>query len=78
MCETDLLHSLSTCRDGLERVKVSPSASVGELKQTIASQLGVPEQDMTLSQNPALLTTKDDVGFCPGMIERFELVGMNR
>ena len=58
-------------RDGLERVKISPSATVGDLKQVIAANLlaggmGTGSQEFTLSQNPELLTTRDDVGFCPG------------
>jgi len=53
-------------RDGLERVKISQSATVGDLKQVIAANLLGGSHEFTLSQNPELLTTRDDVGFCPG------------
>lgn len=57
----------SQCRDGLERIKIDQAASVGDLKEAIAANLLGGSLDLTLSQNPELLTTKDDVGFCPGM-----------
>lgn len=53
-------------RDGLERVKIAPSATVGDLKQVIADNLLGGSLEFALSQNPELLTTRDDVGFCPG------------
>jgi nuclear protein localization family protein 4 len=59
-------------RDGLERVKIDPSATVGDLKQVIRSQLLANQEDndnteetLALSQDSKLLTTRDDVGFCP-------------
>lgn len=59
---------ISSFRDGLERVKIERSATVGDLKQAIAKCLLGGNQDLTLSQKSELLTTRDDVGFCPGML----------
>jgi nuclear protein localization family protein 4 len=48
-------------------VNVDPGATVGDLKEAIRSQLLGRDDanEMTLSQRSELLTTKDDVGFCP-------------
>mmetsp|Transcript_11103 Transcript_11103/g.19353 ORF Transcript_11103/g.19353 Transcript_11103/m.19353 type:complete len:416 (+) Transcript_11103:279-1526(+) len=45
-------------RDGLERVELQDGASLAELKQAINAKLGIPHQDLHLSKDPALLTTK--------------------
>lgn len=42
-------------RDGLERLEVGEYATVGELKQAISSKMGVPYQDIILSQDKALV-----------------------
>lgn len=53
-------------RDGLERVEVADGATVGGLKATIHEKLNIPLQDMRLSKNPGLLTSKTpQVGWSP-------------
>jgi hypothetical protein len=47
--------SLSLFRDGLERVEVADGATVSGLQLTIRDSLGVPLEDMVLSQDPALV-----------------------
>lgn len=46
-------------RDGLERVSIEPSSSVGQLQDAIASQLRVPVSAQIISRNQALLLAKD-------------------
>lgn len=47
-------------RDGLERVEVPDHATVADLKSAINSKLQIPIEDMLLSLDPKLLTTKGD------------------
>ena len=48
------------CRDGLERVEVPDHATVADLKSIINEKLQIPIEDMLLSLDPKLLTTKGD------------------
>lgn len=48
-------------RDGLERVQVGSSATVGDLQAAIAETLNVPVSSQLLSRNQALLLSKDPV-----------------
>ena len=57
-------------RDGMERVRVDEkrTTTVYDLKSVIKSSLFPDDQEqeiVALSLRPELLTTKDDVGFCP-------------
>ncbi|KAK2076952.1 hypothetical protein QBZ16_005180 [Prototheca wickerhamii] len=53
--------------DGLERVKVDDVATLGDLYQATAEQLGIPQDDMVFSLSPSLLTVAD-----PASIEKLE------
>lgn len=46
-------------RDGLERVSVADSATVGDLKRAIAQNLGVPVEEQRLSKDQKLLLSKE-------------------
>mmetsp|Transcript_30694 Transcript_30694/g.55886 ORF Transcript_30694/g.55886 Transcript_30694/m.55886 type:complete len:491 (-) Transcript_30694:686-2158(-) len=50
-------------RDGLERVEVSDDSTVEDLRDSIHSQLGVPLDEMHLSQDAKLLTSRDPSTF---------------
>mmetsp|Transcript_35576 Transcript_35576/g.79001 ORF Transcript_35576/g.79001 Transcript_35576/m.79001 type:complete len:414 (+) Transcript_35576:354-1595(+) len=45
-------------RDGLERIEVQDNATIKDLKHTIHTRLSIPLEDMRLSKDPALLTSK--------------------
>lgn len=45
-------------RDGLERIQVEDSATVGDLQQKIAEQLQVPVTNQVLSKDIKLLVSK--------------------
>ena len=47
-------------RDGLERIEVSDIGTLHDLKQAIHSKLSIPINDILLSKDSTLLTTKDD------------------
>lgn len=42
-------------RDGLERVEVPETGTLGELKSAIRDKLGIPGDDISLSQDPKLV-----------------------
>ncbi|KAG2443114.1 hypothetical protein HYH02_009527 [Chlamydomonas schloesseri] len=50
-------------RDGLERIEVEDGASLSALKGAIHARLGIPLDDMHLSKQPALLTSKEPYSF---------------
>lgn len=43
------------CRDGLERVSLSPGATVGDLKTAIRTNLSIPLEKQHISQDPRLV-----------------------
>jgi len=50
-------------RDGMERVEVSDTATVGDLRIAIQAKLDVPVEKQTLSVNQALLMSKNPAAF---------------
>jgi hypothetical protein len=50
-------------RDGLERIEVDNSGTVGGLKLAIKKQLDIPIENITLSTKQQLLTSKEPAGF---------------
>ncbi|GLI70914.1 hypothetical protein VaNZ11_015942 [Volvox africanus] len=50
-------------RDGLERVEVDDGATLSALKAAINAKLAIPLDDMLLSKQPGLLTTKEPYSF---------------
>ncbi|KAL4856070.1 NPL4-like protein 1 [Chlorella vulgaris] len=50
-------------RDGLERIQVDDGSTLGGLKLAIQDKLGVPLEDMLLSKDPQLLTSKEPSTF---------------
>ncbi|GAX72680.1 hypothetical protein CEUSTIGMA_g136.t1 [Chlamydomonas eustigma] len=50
-------------RDGLERIEVDDKGTILMLKQAINSKLNIPIEDIQLSKDAALLTTKDSKSF---------------
>jgi len=44
-------------RDGLERVEIPETGTLGELKCAIRDKLGIPGDDIALSQDPKLVRT---------------------
>lgn len=51
-------------RDGLERVEVADSATVGQLKEAIHTKLNIPLQDMVLSLDPQLVRGASSKPLC--------------
>lgn len=47
-------------RDGLERIEVADQGALRDLKQAIQSKLAIPINDILLSKESSLLTTKED------------------
>lgn len=60
-------------RDGLERVKVDDAATLGDLYQATAEQLGIPQDDMVFSLSPSLV--RGDWRFWKGSVNVFESQG---
>ncbi|KAG2487432.1 hypothetical protein HYH03_013999 [Edaphochlamys debaryana] len=50
-------------RDGLERIEVDDSATVRGLKQAVHAKLAIPLEDMHLSKQAGLLTSKEPYSF---------------
>ncbi|GLC39288.1 hypothetical protein PLESTB_001573700 [Pleodorina starrii] len=50
-------------RDGLERIEVDDGATLSVLKSAIHSKLAIPLDDMLLSKQPGLLTSKEPYSF---------------
>ncbi|KXZ49382.1 hypothetical protein GPECTOR_21g608 [Gonium pectorale] len=50
-------------RDGLERIEVPDNATLSALKSAIHERLAIPLDDMLLSKQPALLTSKEPYSF---------------
>ncbi|GFR49916.1 hypothetical protein Agub_g12024 [Astrephomene gubernaculifera] len=50
-------------RDGLERIQVDDGATLAALKAAIQAQLAIPAEDMHLSKQPGLLTSKEPYSF---------------
>ena len=53
--QVGLLVTDGDCRDGLERIEVEAGSTVGDLKQSISSKMGIPYFDVHLSKDKALV-----------------------